>query len=233
MFEPTKYELEKAHQKQKLVRNEVKCVGKFGMPLIQKQDIDPYMIRFINFADTKRNDVENAHRTVHFFTYDWLYNKVYDDYENQLDVLKQYKAVLSPEFSIYTDMPIALQIYSTFKNRWCGAYWQKNGITVIPTICWGDERSFDFCFDGIEQGSIVAVSTYYMENLGEDFMQGYDRMLKIINPKAVICYDDPFPSMKGNVISYLPTQYEWTNSLTWQELARFKSEKGMRNIIKL
>lgn len=64
-------------------------------------------------------------------------------------------------------------------------------------------------------------------------MQGYDRMLKIINPKAVICYDDPFPSMKGNVISYLPTQYEWTNSLTWQELARFKSEKGMRNIIKL
>ena len=148
MFEPTKYELEKAHHKQKLVRNDVKCVGKFGMPLIQKQDIDPYMIHFINFTDTKRDDVKNAHKTVHFFTYDWLYDKVYDDYENQLDVLKQYKAVLSPEFSIYTDMPIALQIYNTFKNRWCGAYWQKNGITVIPTICWGDERSFDFCFDG-------------------------------------------------------------------------------------
>lgn len=100
MFEPTKYELEKAHQKQKLVRNDVKCVGKFGMPLIQKQDIDPYMIHFINFTDTKRDDVKNTHKTVHFFTYDWLYDKVYDDYENQLDVLKQYKAVLSPEFSI-------------------------------------------------------------------------------------------------------------------------------------
>ena len=31
------------------------------------------------------------------------------------------------------------------KNRWGGAYWQSSGLTVIPTISWGDERSFEFC----------------------------------------------------------------------------------------
>ena len=43
-------------------------------------------------------------------------------------------------------MPLALQIESVFKNRWCGAYWQSKGLKVIPTVSWGDERSFDFCF---------------------------------------------------------------------------------------
>ncbi|HBF44941.1 MAG TPA: hypothetical protein DDY82_01675 [Clostridiales bacterium] len=27
-----------------------------------------------------------------------------------------------PDFSIFTNMPIPLQIESIFKNRWCGAF---------------------------------------------------------------------------------------------------------------
>ena len=76
-----------------------------------------------------------------------------------IEKLKQYYALLTPDFSLFTDMPLALQIESVFKNRWCGAFWQRQGMTVIPTVAWGDERTFDFCFDGIEQGSIVAVCT--------------------------------------------------------------------------
>jgi hypothetical protein len=55
-------------------------------------------------------------------------------------------------------MPKALQINSTSKNRWCGAYWQAQGKIVIPTVCCAGEESWEFCFDGIEQGSVVAVS---------------------------------------------------------------------------
>jgi predicted RNA-binding Zn-ribbon protein involved in translation (DUF1610 family) len=127
-------------------------------------------------------------------------------------------------------MPLALQIESIFKNRWCGAYWQELGLTVIPTVSWGDERSFHFCFDGIEEGSIVAVSTYYRENCELDFMLGYNEMMKRIKPSAVICYDDPFPSMQGNVISFLPTTYEWTKSLSWKDQIQFKWEKKNRNV---
>ena len=28
---------------------------------------------------------------------------------------------------------------------------------VIPTISWSGARSYEFCFDGVEKGSIVAV----------------------------------------------------------------------------
>ena len=53
-----------------------------------------------------------------------------------------------------------MQRYNTFRNRWVGAYLTNKGIRVIPTISWGLENTFDFCFNGIEKGSTVAVSTY-------------------------------------------------------------------------
>lgn len=130
-------------------------------------------------------------------------------------------------------MPIALQIESVFKNRWCGAFWQSKGLKVIPTVSWGDEKSFDFCFDGIEEGSIVAVCTYYRENCEEEFMLGYNKMLEKIKPSAIICYDEPFKAMKGNVIEFLPTTYEWTKNLDWKDLVRFKWEKQNKNVIGL
>ena len=116
-----------------------------------------------------------------------------------MEKLDQYYALLTPDFSLYMDMPLALQIYSTFKSRWCGAYWQKLGKTVIPTIEWSDERSFEFCFDGIEKGSTVAISTYNRENYDDIFMSGYNKMLEIIQPEQIICYGEPFEKMKGNI----------------------------------
>ena len=160
MFEYTEYELQKRRHKQKLVRNEFKTVGNYQIPLIRKQEIDLDTISLISFSDTKQDDKENAYKTVHFFTYDWLFEKVYDKASESVEKLKQYYALLSPDFSMFTDMPKALQINSVFKNRWCGAYWQSLGLRVIPTISWGDESSFDFCFDGVEEGATVAVCTY-------------------------------------------------------------------------
>ena len=99
---------------------------------------------------------------------------------------------------------------------------------VIPTVAWGDERTFEFCFDGKEQGSDVAVCTYYRENCEDDYMPGYNEMLKRIKPSAVICYDEPFGEMKGNIKAFLPTQYEWTSRLDWKEKAKFQVEKLSR-----
>lgn len=160
--------------------------------------------------------------------HDWKFDKVYDNPDAELEKLMQYYALLTPDFSLFTDMPLALQIKSVFKSRWCGAFWQSKGLRVIPTVAWGDERIFDFCFDGIEQGSIVAVCTYYRENCEDDFMPGYNEMLRRIKPSMIICYDEPFENMKGNIKSFLPTQYEWTQKLDWKEKAKFQIEKHMR-----
>ena len=229
-----KYEQIKQKKEQLLVRNEflynLKSVGKYNIPIIRKQKINVEDMELLSYCDAKTNDEANRHKTLHFFTYDWKFEKVYEQPDEEIEKLKQYKCVLSPDFSLFTNMPLALQIYSAFKNRWCGAYWQSKGINVIPTVSWGDENTFDFCFDGIEKGSIVAVCTYYRENCEEDFMLGYNEMIKRIEPSLVICYDEPFKTMTGNIKWFLPTTFEWTKKLNAKELAQFKWEKQNKNV---
>lgn len=202
------YELDKRKNKQRLVRNEFKGVGKYGMPLIKKQEIDINKIELLSYLKTKTNDIENTNKCIHFFTYDWNFENVYENPDTALEKLDQYYALLTPEFSTYKDMPLARQIDSVFKNRWCGAYWQKQGIKVIPTVSWGAIPCMDFCFDGIEKGSIVAVSTYTREDNKNGFMLGYNKMLEVIKPSAIICYGTPFPEMKGNIKSIDPYNKE-------------------------
>ncbi|MBP3630277.1 MAG: DUF4417 domain-containing protein [Clostridia bacterium] len=233
MKELTDYERQKQKNKKKLVRNEFRVCGKYDMPFIHKQDIDLNKRQFLSFVDAKTGEKDNKNKTIHFFTHDWKFEKVYDCYEDEIEKLSEFYALLSPDFSLFTNMPLALQIESVFKNRWCGAYWQSKGLRVIPTIAWGDERSFKFCFDGVERGSVVAVCTYYRENAEEEFLLGYNRMLEVIQPSVVICYDEPFKSMKGNVVSFLPTTYEWTKELSWQDKVKFLMTKRNRNVIDL
>lgn len=107
---------------------------------------------------------------------------------------------------MYTEMPDAMLLYNVFRNRWCGAYYASKGLRVIPSVNFGLESSFDFCFEGIEKGSVVAVSTYMVqEKEGREaqkdfFMAGYNEMLRRIEPEAVICYHEPFPEMEGNIV---------------------------------
>lgn len=206
--EQTEYNKEKLEKKLKLVRSEFKTVGKYGMPLIKKQEIDLDKIDLWNYTKTKLDDEENKYKTIHFFTYDWLFENVYEKPEKTIEKLSQYYAVLSPEFSLYWDMPKALQIYSTFKNRWCGAFFQKHGMRVIPTVCSAGNESYDFCFDGIEEGSVVAVSTYAREEHKIEFMKSYNIMLEIIKPSGIICYGTPFQEMKGNIKAIEPFNKE-------------------------
>ena len=143
---------------------------------------------------------------VHFFLYDYRFERVWKNPEADIEKLSRYRAVLSPDFSMYLEMAPVMQMYNVFRNRWCGAYWASKGIRVIPTVNWGDESTFDFCFDGIEKGSVVAVSTYmasehdHRKDQKEWFMAGYNEMLRRIEPERIICYNTPFPEMQGDIV---------------------------------
>lgn len=107
---------------------------------------------------------------------------------------------------MYLEMAPVMLLYNVFRNRWCGAYWASKGLRVIPTVNWGDESSFDFCFEGIEKGSVVAVSTYMAtehdnrKDQKEWFIAGYNEMLRQIEPERIICYNTPFPEMRGDIV---------------------------------
>ena len=136
---------------EKFMRNGYGSSGCWNFSKVSAQDISLEDIELLSYSDTKPNDILNRHRAVHFFIDDYRFESVYKNPEKNLNKLSQYRFLISPDFSVYADMPRWRQIESVAKSRWCGAYWQSKGLTVIPCISWSDTQSFDFCFDGIQK----------------------------------------------------------------------------------
>lgn len=182
-----------------LLRYQYAGNNEYEIPEMEGHEFDNVDFKFMGF-DRISNKRDDADKTIHFFLDDTKLEKFYTRAESYLVKLAGHHAILTPDFSLYTDMPIAEQIWGVYKNRWCGAYWQSYGMKVIPTISWSDERSFDFCFLGVPRGSIVAISTLGSKKVKSDFMKGYDCMIDTIDPSMILCYDKPFDEMRGNVV---------------------------------
>jgi len=166
------------------------------MAFIEKQEVDIDNLLYIGFQNIRKCDDRYAKsKTVGFFIQDDKFDCVIRKPWNYPERLSQYKQVMSPDVSCYTDMSIEEQWYNTFLNRIIGAYWQSCGLTVIPTIAWSDKRSYAFAFAGIEEGCVVAVSTIGTGKYYTLFMNGFVEMCKQIKPAAVICYCQPYHEM--------------------------------------
>jgi len=175
-------------------------VGEFDMPLVYAQDVILDEISLIGFNNIKSEETtaKGRSKTVHFFLDDHKFDEVWNKPERELTRLSQYVQVLSPGFSVYADMPEPLQIYNTFRNRWCASYWQFNELLVIPTVVWGAENTFEFCFDGIEEGCVVAVSTIGSSDNQSEFLAGFKRMCDVIRPGIVLNYGQVFGDMTNS-----------------------------------
>ena len=183
------------------MRNSFPAVGKWGIPLVKKQVIPLSNVSLIACSDTRSNDnEENKKKGVHFFVDDYRFESIYTNPERTLRRYAQYSFLLSPDYSTYAEMALWRQMESVAKNRWVGAYWQSKGLTVIPSVSWSTPRSFEFCFDGIEQSGTVAVGMIGCKRAKRGFLRGYNAMLERLNPENIIVFGDPFPEMEGNII---------------------------------
>lgn len=175
-------------------------VGKYGIPEIKPENVKPEKFIGCNYAKSCKNPKENC---IHFFVDDYQFSRFWQRPDNYIDLLKQFYCVCSPDFSMYTDFPKAIQIYNHYRKHWLAAYWQTNGIKVIPTIGWSDHNSYDWCFDGEPKNSIVAVSSVGTQNdkmVKKLFLDGYNEMLKRLEPELIIFYGSIPKECMGNIL---------------------------------
>ncbi|SHK87243.1 protein of unknown function [Fibrobacter intestinalis] len=194
---------------QRFLRNSFDGEGRWGIPIVKKQVVDLTNQRFISFNSTRNNEAPMFRDfAVHFFVDDNRFEIVYNQPERNLDKLRQYKLLLTPDFSQYAEMQPWRRIESTGKSRWCGAYWQHEGMIVIPTISWSTPESFDYSFDGIEEKSYVAIGMIGCKHSKKNYMKGFDAMCERISPECIICIGKPFHEMETqplHVVSYTDT----------------------------
>lgn len=175
--------------------------GEYGIPAIKPVHFsgDCEFIGF-NFAATA---TDRGNKGVHFFIDDYQFNRVWTNIDRYVPLLSQFRYVMSPDFSTYTDFPKAIQIYNHYRKHWVGAYLQECGVNVIPTISWSTPDSFGWCFDGEPRGGAVAVSSVGCMNGGEKrklFLAGYDGMIRRLRPETIVFYGGVPKECTGNIV---------------------------------
>jgi hypothetical protein len=176
--------------------------NKWNIPFIKGvQEVDKN-IEFIGFNYAKTFKRENkTNFGIHFFLDDYQFNRIWNNPDKYIELLKEFEYVLSPDFSMYTDYPKAMQMWKHYQKHWVGAYLEEYGIKVIPTIGWSDEDSYKWCFDGEPKQSIVAVSSIGTQKYEESralFLKGYAEMKRKLKPTKVLFW--------GNIPKELETE---------------------------
>ena len=157
------------------------------MPIIENDNYIPEDIIGFNYAKTSKE--KNV--GIHFYLDDYQFERLWNKPEEYVGILREYDCMLSPDFSLYLDMPMPMKIWNIYRSRQIGQYYQSMGIKVIPTISWAEEDTFRFAFKGIPKGSIVSISTIGVKRNQEAleiWKKGMDAMIEEIEPSTILVY---------------------------------------------
>ncbi|COR45019.1 chromosome partitioning protein parB [Streptococcus pneumoniae] len=135
--------------------DDTRVEGFYNMPKIEGVDHIPKDFQGFNYVLNK----PDYSSCVHFFLDDYQFERIWQRPDFYIEKLLEFDSALAPDFSLYLDMPIAMQVWNIYRSRLIGQIMQDYGLTVIPTVSWASEESFDFCFDGLPKNSTLAIST--------------------------------------------------------------------------
>lgn len=166
--------------------DENRVEGFYEMPTLEPVDHVPSKLIGFNYAKTSKEFDAGIHFYLDDYQFERLWNRPYE----YMELLSQFDCVLTPNFSIYLDMPQALKIWNTYRARLLGQMMQDNGLTVIPIVYWSDERSYGYCFDGLPVCGTLSVN-----NIGNGVPEakaiwdkGMDELIRRKRPKRILLY---------------------------------------------
>ena len=159
----------------------------YEFPLIKRTDFKPAAAIPFNAAKRTRK----LDQWLHFYIYDYFFECVWNKPGRYLPLFKKFKGVITPDFSLYRNMPLAMQVWNTYKNRALSYWLQKNGINIVYNVRWGDSRSYEFVFEDLAKGGAYAVcSNGCIQNKTDRhcFIKGLEKMVEALQPDTIINY---------------------------------------------
>lgn len=203
-----------------LVRN-AEFDGMFQIPIIKRPEkivIPRAMVPF-----SKAEKVEPERFAVCEYENDRDFADLLINPTEYVKEFKKYQAFITPDCSLYWDMPFAAQVVNKYRNHVIGHYMQSKGVYVIPNVRWGDERTYTtkyfpekLAFLGVEKHAIVSIGSYGMVKQKEEkkiYREGLEAMLETLEPETVLVYGAmPDEIFKQHMYDVQFVQYEdWTS----------------------
>lgn len=177
------------------------CKDVFHAFLVEKADYDGIeeipCIKTSSLLPTRVITFSKALKTtdydqwVVFYEHDEQFIRLWNKPRKYIEILKKFNGVITPDFSLYRNMPLVMQKWSTYQGKAIGVWLQNEGIEVIPNVRFADERTYSFCFNGVEKNSTVAIGTHGCIKKVVDkayFEKGLAEMVKQLKPQTIIVY---------------------------------------------
>ena len=191
--------------------------GYFELPKIRTSSQLPD--RVITFSKAMARTWNDFDCWVMFYEHDVNFERLWHNPKQYLAKLKKFKGIISPDFSLYRNMPLCMQMWNTYRGRAIAVWLQNNGVEIIPNVRFNDERTYEFCFDGIEKFKTVAVGTHgcIKNRIDKDyFKDGLAEMVRRLTPRTIIVYgaapDDIFKKYRDASINIMPFESEFSKS---------------------
>ena len=121
--------------------------------------------RLIAFSKAAHSTETDA--WVHFYEDDIAFERLWNRPKTYLPVLQKFKGVISPDFSVYRDMPLVMQQWNIYRSRALAHWLQENGVPVIPNIRFSDDRTFELACAGISRHAVIAIGSHGCISLRE------------------------------------------------------------------
>ena len=173
--------------------------GNLEIPKIKPQDDLPNkLILFSKILGCK-----DYNQWVCFFEDDAAFERVWNRPERYLPILSKFKGVITPDFSLYRDMPLVMQYWNIYRGRAIGHWLQENGIPVITNVRWGDERTYDACCFGVPKHNTIAIGSHGCIKLTkerEQFEKGLSHIVEMLEPNTIIVYGTTPASVFGRYL---------------------------------
>lgn len=162
----------------------------YGFPDLDAVPALPELSSWYSFPD--RNKVEHYGSSgLHFFCDDFVFENVWKQPSRYIELFKVFGAVIQPDFSLFYDMPVALQIFNKYRNHWLAKYYSFHGVNVIPNINVSTPECWEWSFLGLPTHSVVAFSDIGSMQLKSDrevLFMAYDEMIRALDPVQVLYF---------------------------------------------
>lgn len=174
---------------------DAKLTGKYDMPQLSPcVSADPQNPVVFHIAKSSTHPQNSWY---HFFEDDYQFERFWSRPNTYLEMLKRFQGGISPDFSMYLDMPKAQQIWNCWRNRTMAYWMQQQGLNVIPNACWGDLGSLDWAFDGLPENSVLALTTQgcmqKTDHRKQVLVNGIHELIRQKHPTKLVVYGK-FPS---------------------------------------
>lgn len=141
---------------------------------------------------SQRCQVNPSEFGIHFFEDDYKFRTAtWDRLDQTIYNLKDYRSIMCPDHSLFIeeDLFSFLNKQSIYRSRFAGACCQARGFDVIPTASWGGADSFEYCFEGLPENSVIAlcgIGIDFCRNAQDLWEYGVRELEARLSPKYLI-----------------------------------------------